>query len=173
MSFKWDNICGIKILIYILFSLWYRNQQEWDCNCSISLLSSSLPLLPPPSLSSSPFLFLSKVAWIKSLYFCGEGEMGYKDNFLLWCWGSGHTTPNMAPRHNAYFKLKELEKMVGHAELSPTLLLWNRSKNPHVRGALPVPGGKAHLISEDKGIPRKNLDKQALSSFPQLPHSPS
>lgn len=72
--------------------------------------------------------------------------------------------------NSEYFKLKALEKMTSHCELSPTLLSCNRSGKHHMTRTFSCLEERHVLISQDKGLPRKNLSKQALLSFPT--HSP-
>ena len=78
--------------------------------------------------------------------------------------------------HPEYFKLKKSEKTAEHKGCSdpiPTLSSQKqvikssrqKKKNPHVRGALRLSGGKEHPYLQRQKDTKKHPNKQALLSF--------
>lgn len=56
----------------------------------------------------------------------------------------------------------------GHSDLRLTFLPWNRSYNPHVEGALPIPAGKQHPYLWRQGDTKKILTNRPCQVSPSL-----
>lgn len=62
--------------------------------------------------------------------------------------------------------LRQQQKQEAHTALSHAPIPWSRLENPHVRGALPIPGGKEYPYFPRQKDTEKNPTKWALLSFP-------
>lgn len=130
-------------------------------SCEISDLVLSIPHQPEPQ-SQGLRLFPVLPTWQRPLFSWGDISFYH-------CDGVQDTLPwNMASWHLEYFKLRKLEKMTktGRSLWPPphTLLPWNWSQNPPVRGVLPlytwkIPRQIEHLYLQRQRDAKKNLHK--------------